>query len=101
MNLMRQRNSSYEKSQDLPLAAAEHYFYAKQEVRDDPSWLAVIKLGEVFGYEGVKAFAAPLAIGFGRYAFATTSYPATPTTAASVACGMWGILEGAVEGPAR
>lgn len=100
--IFQERNSSYEKSQDLALAAAEHYFFAKATVMNDPYWLGVLKLGGVFGYDTVKAIMTPLAIGTGRYAISYDSrYPTTPPTVASLLCGTWGILEGAKEAQTR
>jgi RHS repeat-associated protein len=95
-DLVRQRNSSYEKSQDLSLAAAEHYFFARQEAQNDPGWPVVMNVVGVFGYDFLKVIGTSLTFGLGRYSplITGTSYPATPPTVAAVVCGTWGFLKG-------
>ena len=93
------RNSSYEQSQDLALAAAEHFFYTKSAMQESSNLQSAVQIIRVFGYDGLKAVSTPLAIGLGRYAWSAkgSTYPASPPTLASVVCGLWGILDGTKE----
>jgi hypothetical protein len=90
--LARARNESWDASQDLALAAAEHFFYAWKEGRKSPVEL-LTNVRKVLAYDFLKGLVGPLSLGIGRYALSSNpDYPSSPPTAASVVFGMGGYL---------
>jgi len=100
--LFKRRNKSFENSQDLALAAAEHFFVGWKESAARPPTEAYQIFNAMYevGYDGLKLF---VGLGpFGYYAISGSenfedAFPVTPLTKAAIRCGLAGFAYGATD----